>query len=126
MSRTLLLTCALAAGTLLTGCESLQRTDSFLGFITPYRIDIVQGNAITKEQASLIKPGLSKLQVRDILGTPLLTSVFHADRWEYVFTLKRQGVEPQARKLAERRNVECVVLDVAALYAGVEEDPRLF
>ena len=33
---------------------------------------------------------------------------------------------PQARKLAERRNVECVVLDVAALYAGVEELPRLF
>ena len=36
--------------------------------ITPYRIDIVQGNAVTKEQAELVKPGLSKLQVRDILG----------------------------------------------------------
>src|SRR5687767_1475459 len=52
----------------LAGCESLQRTDSFMGFITPYRIDIVQGNAITKEQAAQIKPGLSRLQVRDILG----------------------------------------------------------
>jgi outer membrane protein assembly factor BamE len=37
--------------------------------------------------------------VRDVLGTPLLTSVFHSDRWDYVFTLKRQGVEPQARRL---------------------------
>ncbi len=33
---------------------------------------------------------------------------------------------PQARKLAERRNVECIVLDVAALYAGTEPDPQLF
>jgi outer membrane protein assembly factor BamE len=37
--------------------------------------------------------------VRELLGTPLVTSVFHADRWDYVFTLKRQGVEPQQRKL---------------------------
>jgi outer membrane protein assembly factor BamE len=37
--------------------------------------------------------------VRDILGSPLLTSVFHADRWDYVFTFKRQGVEPQARRV---------------------------
>lgn len=33
---------------------------------------------------------------------------------------------PQARNLAERRDVECVVLDVAALYAGTEADPTLF
>lgn len=33
---------------------------------------------------------------------------------------------PQARNLAERRNVECVTLDVAALYAGTEPDPQLF
>ena len=42
---------------------------------------------------------MSRQQVREVLGTPLLTSVFHADRWDYVFTLKRQGVEPQARRL---------------------------
>ena len=42
---------------------------------------------------------MSRLQVRDMLGSPLLTSVFHADRWEYVFTFKRQGQEPQRRKL---------------------------
>jgi outer membrane protein assembly factor BamE len=42
---------------------------------------------------------MSRQQVRDILGTPLVSSVFHADRWDYVFTIKRQGVEPQARRL---------------------------
>jgi outer membrane protein assembly factor BamE len=37
--------------------------------------------------------------VRDVLGTPLLASVFHAQRWDYVFTLQRQGAEPQSRKV---------------------------
>jgi outer membrane protein assembly factor BamE len=84
---------------LLGGCESLQRTDSFMGFITPYRIDIVQGNAITKEQVAMIKPGMSRLQVRDTLGTPLLTDPFHADRWDYIFTLRRPGAPLQRRSV---------------------------
>ena len=60
----------------------------------------MQGNFVSKEQVEALKPGMSRQQVRDILGTPLVTSVFHADRWDYVFTLKRQGVPPQERKLA--------------------------
>jgi outer membrane protein assembly factor BamE len=84
---------------LLGGCASLQSSDSFLGVITPYRIDIVQGNVVTKEQAALVKPGMTREQVRDILGSPLLTSPFHSDRWDYVFTLRRQGVEPQRRSV---------------------------
>jgi outer membrane protein assembly factor BamE len=90
---------ALLAGLALTGCESLQRTDSLFGLITPYRIDIVQGNAITKEQAALIKPGMSRLQVRDILGTPLLTDPFHAERWDYLFTLRRPNTALQRRSV---------------------------
>jgi outer membrane protein assembly factor BamE len=38
--------------------------------------------------------------VRDILGTPLVTSLFHADRWDYAFTINRQGAEPQQRRLS--------------------------
>ena len=83
----------------LAGCESLQRTDSFMGFITPYRIDIVQGNAITKEQAALVKPGMTRLQARDVLGTPLLADPFHANRWDYIFTLRRPGTVDQRRSV---------------------------
>jgi outer membrane protein assembly factor BamE len=83
----------------LAGCESLQRTDSLFGLITPYRIDIVQGNAITSEQARLIKPGLTRLQVREVLGTPLMADPFHANRWDYIFTLRRPGTEPQRRSV---------------------------
>ena len=99
MRRLLLLTCAFVAGPLLTGCESLRRTDSFLGIITPYRIDIVQGNAITREQAALIKPGLTRLQVRDVLGTPLVADPFHANRWDYIFTQRRPGTDLQRRSV---------------------------
>ena len=67
--------------------------------MTPYRIDILQGNVVTREQAQLLQPGLNKEQVRGLLGSPLLTSVFHADRWDYVFSFKRQGQPLQQRKL---------------------------
>jgi len=88
---------ALAA---LSGCSSLQSSDkNFLGFITPYRVEIVQGNVVTKEQVNEVKPGMTRLQVRDILGSPLLTDIFHADRWDYVFTIKRAGTAPQNRKV---------------------------
>ena len=82
-----------------TGCQSLDSSTSLLGKITPYRVEIVQGNIITKEQAALVKPGMSKPQVRDVLGSPLLTDLFHTDRWDYVFTIRRQGAEPQARAI---------------------------
>lgn len=91
-----------ALGVALAGCQSLQSSDSLFGLITPYRIEVVQGNVITKELAALVKPGMSPAQVRDLLGTPLLTDVFHADRWDYVFTIRRQGAEPQLRRVVAR------------------------
>ena len=73
--------------------------DRLFGAITPYRVDVMQGNVITQELAASVKPGMSREQVRDVLGSPLLTSAFHADRWDYVFTMRRQGVEPQRRSV---------------------------
>jgi len=100
LSRTPLIPRSLACGLAilaLGGCSSLQVTDSFLGVITPYRMDIVQGNVVTSEQVALVKPGMTRAQVRDALGTPMLADMFHADRWDYVFTFKRPGTEPQRR-----------------------------
>jgi outer membrane protein assembly factor BamE len=99
MPRFPLISCALATAFALLGCEALQRTDSLVGFVTPYRIDIVQGNAITKEQAAALKPGLTRLQVRDLLGTPLIADPFHAARWDYIFTLRRPGAALQRRSV---------------------------
>jgi outer membrane protein assembly factor BamE len=85
---------------LLAGCTSLDNASQRLaGVVKPYQPQVVQGNFISREQVATLQPGLSRQQVRDALGTPLLTSVFHADRWDYVFTLRRQGLEPQAYRL---------------------------
>jgi outer membrane protein assembly factor BamE len=92
---------AVLAGAL-AGCQSLQSSDNFLGVVTPYRIEVVQGNVLTKEQIALTKPGLTRAQVRDALGSPLLADPFHADRWDYVFTIRRQGAEPQLRRVVVR------------------------
>ena len=59
--------------------------------VTPYRIEIQQGNFISQELVAQLKPGMSKEQVRLALGTPLLNDIFHADRWDYVFYRERSG-----------------------------------
>jgi outer membrane protein assembly factor BamE len=57
----------------------------------PYVPDTVQGNFISSEQYAKLKLGMSREQVRQILGTPLLASYFHANRWDYIFEFKRDG-----------------------------------
>lgn len=54
-------------------------------FFSPYRIEIQQGNYISQESMSQVRPGMTKDQVRGILGTPLINDVFHVDRWDYVY-----------------------------------------
>ncbi len=89
------------AGALLPGCSSLDSASQRVaGVVQPYRPQVVQGNFISREQVEFLRPGITREQVRDILGTPLVTSVFHGDRWDYAFTLRRQGIEPQAFRLS--------------------------
>ena len=93
-------------GLYLAVCAGLAACSSFDGasvrlasVVTPYQIDVVQGNFVSSEQVEQLKPGMERRAVRDLLGTPLLQSVFHADRWDYVFTFKRKGETPQLRKV---------------------------
>jgi outer membrane protein assembly factor BamE len=91
---------AIAACLGAAGCGSVDNaTRRFADSIAPYKVEVVQGNFVSKEQVQALKPGMNRQQVRDVLGTPLVTSVFHTDRWDYVFTLKRHGVQEQARRL---------------------------
>ncbi len=94
---------ALAASLFLSGCSSAAKVgesvSSLGGTLTPYRSDVLQGNVVTREQVQALQRGMPRELVRNILGTPLLASVFHADRWDYVFTFRRQGQEPQQRKV---------------------------
>ena len=106
LSRFSLLSSLLAA-LALGGCSTVESLTSginepasikgFMAFIAPYKPDIIQGNVVTTEQIALVKPGLTRAQVREALGSPLITDPFHGDRWDYVFTLRRQGFDDQQR-----------------------------
>ena len=66
----------------------------------PYRAEVVQGNFVSREQVQALRLGMPRNVVRDILGTPLVSSVFHDNRWDYAFSFRRQGAEPQQRHLS--------------------------
>ena len=86
---------ALAAG-LAAGCGFVPRIPG----VTPYRIEIQQGNYISQEMVSQLKTGMTKEQVRFILGTPMVTDIFHSDRWDYVYWRETPAGAREQRKLA--------------------------
>ncbi len=91
----------LVAGVGLGACSTFDNSSrNLLSAVTPYKVEVVQGNFVSKEQVAALQKGMPRQQVREILGTSLLSDVFHNDRWDYVFTIKRQGVESQIRHLA--------------------------
>lgn len=78
---------ALVAVSLLGGCSF----DSIADRINPYRIDIRQGNYVDQAMVAQLRPGMTRDQVRFVLGSPLITDVFRNDRWDYVYRF-RPGV----------------------------------
>jgi len=89
---------AAMAALLLASCGSVGLP---LPDFKPYRIEIQQGNFLSQEMVSRLKPGMSKDQVRFVLGTPLITDSFHADRWDYVFRRQRaNSSELEQRRIA--------------------------
>ncbi|RDK05517.1 outer membrane protein assembly factor BamE [Cupriavidus lacunae] len=80
----------LAAALLAGACSAYDSTSrKVANAITPYRINIVQGNFVSHEAAAQLREGMTRDQVKFLLGTPLLTDVFHANRWDYVFSFRR-------------------------------------
>lgn len=65
-----------------------------------YRIDVTQGNILTQEMVDRLEPGMTRRQVRAIMGTPVLRDPFHADRWDYVYWFQPGGGEPEQRRVA--------------------------
>lgn len=68
--------------------------------LSPYRIEVQQGNAVTQEMLAKLKPGMTPSQVRFLLGTPLIVDPFHKDRWDYVYLLKQKGDITEQRHIA--------------------------
>jgi len=87
---------AVATATLALAACSVPRIPG----ITPYRMEIQQGNFVSQEMVSQLKPGMTKDQVRVTLGTPLLTDIFHGNRWDYVYWKEDAAGRREQRKLA--------------------------
>jgi len=83
---------------LLPACKSVEVPK--VPGITPYRMVIQQGNFISQEMVAQLKPGMTREQVRFVLGTPLITDIFHADRWDYVFFRELPDGKREQRSLS--------------------------
>jgi len=68
-------------------------------FLTPHRIDVQQGNYFDPEAVAKLKPGMTRSQVRFLLGTPLVADPFHPDRWDYLFIMRPSGKLKQEQRL---------------------------
>ena len=89
--------------------------------ITPYKPDIQQGNYVSQDVIAQLKPGMTREQVRFLLGTPLLTDIFHADRWDYVYWREAENGKRESRRVALFFNdgkLERVQGDVVSPAAG--------
>jgi outer membrane protein assembly factor BamE len=68
--------------------------------IAPYRIEIQQGNFVSAELVAQLKPGMSKDQVKALLGTPLINDIFHSERWDYLFWREPTAGKRETRRVA--------------------------
>jgi outer membrane protein assembly factor BamE len=78
---------------LLTACSSS------LPSIKPYKMPIQQGNLVTSKMMMQLKPGMTKTQVRFVMGTPLITDSFHKDRWDYFYQMQKAGAIIEQRRI---------------------------
>lgn len=95
----------------LAGCQTMSTVGSGISygvssvagwgptFLGPYRPDVHQGNIVTKEMVDQLSQGMTREQVRFMLGTPLLTSEFHKERWDYAYYLNPRKGPVQSRRL---------------------------
>lgn len=107
---------ALAAG----GCAAVETYVPVVRSLGVYKIDINQGNYLTADMVAKLKEGQTRAQVRSILGTPLITSAFRDDRWDYVYEFSRQG-----KVLEHRAFTVFFVGDSLAWWQGDEAPPSM-
>lgn len=94
----------LLASMLLSACSSINPMNWF----TPHHMVVQQGNYLTEDAVSRVKPGMTRSQVRFLLGSPLLSDIFHADRWDYPYRIERKGQQTEEKRLTVYFNQDAV------------------
>jgi len=90
------LSAAILATSLLAACSF----DSVVGVVDPYRIDVRQGNYVDQDMVSQLKRGMTREQVRFVLGSPLVVDMFRRDRWDYVYRYKPGSGDAEQRVIS--------------------------
>jgi len=67
--------------------------------IKPYKMPIQQGNLVTSKMMMQLKPGMTKTQVRFVMGTPLINDSFHKDQWDYFYQMEKDGAIIEKRRV---------------------------
>lgn len=112
---------------LLPFLAACSNTPQITNYLSPYRIDVRQGNFVTQDMVAQLKPGLTREQVRFILGSPLVTDMFHVDRWDYVYRFQPGHGEAQQRRLTvffQDNKLTRVTGDVVAEDASRSDAPK--
>lgn len=65
-----------------------------------YKIDIQQGNVVTQDMIDQLRPGMTRRQVRFIMGNPLIQDTFHTNRWDYLYSLQPGGGQRQQERMS--------------------------
>lgn len=60
-------------------------------WLLPHKVEIRQGNLISPEMLARVKVGMTQMQVKAALGTPLVNDPFHANRWDYIYRFEQEG-----------------------------------
>ena len=114
----------LACSVFLTGCGST------VPIVKPFKMDIQQGNVVTSKMLLQLKPGMTKSQVKFIMGTPLIVDSFHSNRWDYFYQMRQAGkIKEQRRVILDFENEllarvrgDVVPEGAAGAEAGAEAD----
>jgi outer membrane protein assembly factor BamE len=96
---------ALGLAAVLGGCQTWTTYMPAIEQLGVYKLDINQGNYLTQDMVEKLRVGQTRLQVRQVLGTPLLTDAFHENRWDYVYQYSRHG------RVVERRQFTVYFVD---------------
>jgi outer membrane protein assembly factor BamE len=91
-----LLAALIVSSGLLAGCSF----DSVVGLVDAYRIDVRQGNYVDQEMVAQLRRGMTRDQVRYVLGSPLVVDMFRTDRWDYVYRFRPGSGEAQQRVIS--------------------------
>ncbi len=68
-------------------------------WLKPHKLEIRQGNWVTPEMRTHLQVGMNKIQVKALLGTPLISDPFHSQRWDYLYQLRQEGILVENKRL---------------------------